>query len=57
MPASVVTVSIAVACTIPSAESSAATLVRAAEEALSEAKIKGRDRVAVSSVLDYGLMD
>lgn len=53
----VVTISAGVACTIANLEDEADILLRAADEALYESKAKGRDRISVSSTLDYGLLD
>lgn len=47
LPAAVLTVSLGVASVIPAIETEPATLVNAAEEALYQAKRKGRDRVVV----------
>ncbi|MEC4814821.1 MAG: AAA-like domain-containing protein [Scytonema sp. PMC 1069.18] len=55
LPASVVTVSLGVACTIPRKNTSPSLLVQAAEEALYQTRINGRDRTSVSSTLNYGL--
>ncbi|MGE5660135.1 MAG: AAA-like domain-containing protein [Actinomycetota bacterium] len=56
-PGLVLTVSLGVACTIPNLEEAPSILVSAAEDALYRAKIEGRDRVSVSSTLDYGLLE
>jgi diguanylate cyclase (GGDEF)-like protein len=57
LPDSVITISLGVACTIPQLIDSSATLLQAADQALYLAKKQGRDRVCVSSTLDYGLLD
>lgn len=48
LPANVLTVSLGVACIIPEAESEPAFLLAAAEQALYQAKRRGRDRVVLS---------
>ena len=53
-PSSVVSLSLGVACTIPQRENSTTILIQAAEKALTESKIHGRDRTSVSTTLNYG---
>lgn len=53
----ILTVSLGVACTIPTSEEPPEILVSAADEALYQSKRKGRDRVTVSEKLDYGLLE
>ncbi|HAG81109.1 MAG TPA: diguanylate cyclase [Cyanobacteria bacterium UBA12227] len=53
-PSSVVSLSLGVACTIPQRENSPTILIQAAEKALTESKIHGRDRTSVSTTLNYG---
>jgi diguanylate cyclase (GGDEF)-like protein len=55
LPDGMITASLGVACTIPRTEDSPSVLVRAAEEALYQTKINGRDRTSVSTTLNYGL--
>lgn len=53
LPASVITVSLGMACTVPTLEDSPNCLVKAAEEALTRSKKTGRNRLTVSSTLHH----
>lgn len=53
----VVTISLGVACTIPTLQDSPANLVRAADEALYQSKQEGRDRTCVSERLNFGFLN
>ena len=49
----IVTVSLGVACIVPHLKGSPAELFQAADDALYESKERGRDRVTLSSILNY----
>jgi len=53
----VVTISLGLACTVPSLEEEPSILLKAADDALYESKRNGRDRLSISQTLDYGLLD
>lgn len=53
----VVTISLGLACTVPSFESEPSLLLKAADDALYNAKNNGRDRLYISQTFDYGLLD
>jgi len=53
LPNSVVTLSLGVACTIPSCNNDAETLLLEADKALYKSKKQGRDRVTLSSILNF----
>ena len=57
LPASVITVSLGVACTIPKLQESPSILVHEADQALYRSKRGGRDRISISSTLDDGLLE
>ncbi|HEY9596241.1 MAG TPA: AAA-like domain-containing protein [Cyanophyceae cyanobacterium] len=57
LPATVITVSTGVACTIPHLEDSPSLLVQAANNALIQAKRQGGDSTFISSTFAYGLLD
>lgn len=57
LPATVVTVSIGVACTIPHLEDSPTLLVESANKALIQSKRQGGDSTFISSALAYGLVN
>jgi diguanylate cyclase (GGDEF)-like protein len=53
LPNSVVTFSLGIASVIPGSENDVSTLVLAADEALYESKRQGRDRVTISTLLNF----
>ncbi|MCL1474769.1 AAA-like domain-containing protein [Argonema antarcticum] len=53
LPNSVVTISLGVACTIPGCNNDAETLLLEADKALYKSKKTGRDRVTLSSILNF----
>ncbi|MGL5058565.1 MAG: AAA-like domain-containing protein [Microcoleus sp.] len=55
MPNPVVTISLGIASVVPGPENDAATLVLAADEALYDSKKQGRDRITLSSLLNFRL--
>jgi diguanylate cyclase (GGDEF)-like protein len=55
LPNSSVTVSLGIASVVPGPENDAATLVLAADEALYDSKRQGRDRIALSTLLNFRL--
>ena len=53
LPNSVVTISLGIASVVPGPENDAATLVLAADEALYDSKRQGRDRLTMSTLLNF----
>ncbi len=53
LPNSVVTISLGIASVVPGPENDAATLVLAADEALYDSKRHGRDRITMSTLLNF----
>lgn len=53
----IVTVSLGLSCIIPSSQSSADELLKAADFALSESKNNGKDQVTINSVFNCGFID
>ena len=53
LPNSVVTISLGIASVVPGQENDAATLVLAADEALYDSKRQGRDRLTMSTLLNF----
>ena len=55
LPNSVVTISLGIASVVPSEENDATTLLLAADEALYDSKRQGRDRLTMSTLLNFRL--
>jgi diguanylate cyclase (GGDEF)-like protein len=55
LPNSVVTISLGISSVVPSEENDATTLLRAADEALYDSKRQGRDRLTMSTLLNFRL--
>ncbi|MEG4270901.1 MULTISPECIES: AAA-like domain-containing protein [unclassified Microcoleus] len=55
LPNSVVTISLGIASVVPREENDAITLLLAADEALYDSKRQGRDRLTMSTLLNFGL--
>ncbi|MCU0540842.1 MAG: AAA-like domain-containing protein [Oscillatoriaceae cyanobacterium Prado104] len=53
LPNSAVTISLGIACVVPSPQNDEATLVLAADEALYDSKRHGRDRITLSTLLNF----
>lgn len=53
----IITVSIGVAATMPNHQDYPAILIRAADEALYQSKAEGRDRITITSLLNFGSQD